>query len=292
MLEKCLDALFTSSERLSLDVWVVDNHSTDGSVEMVKDGYPMVHLIENKKNTGFARANNQAARQCSGEYLLLLNSDAYLQGDALSRMLQAMEAYPDTGALGSQLLNEDLSLQRSCYAFPTLATELWQTIWLDRLFPKSKVFGKYLMTYWRMGDFREVDVVMGACMLVRRAALGQGDLFDESYFMYSEEVDLCYRLKQRGWKVRYLPEAKAVHVWGGSSNQVKVETLVRLYRSRVLFFRKHYGKIPAILYKCILYVNSFSRSISGWLAQHIFRNAGLGEKSAGYRQVLRNLSAF
>jgi len=292
MLKKCLEALFSFSDGMSLEVFVVDNHSSDGSPEMVKESYPMVHLIENDENIGFARANNQAARHCTGEYLLLLNSDAYLQGDALSKMLMAMDAYPDTGALGSRLLNEDFSLQRSCYSFPTLATELWQTLWLDRLFPKSKVFGKYLMTYWRMDDFREVDVVMGACMLVRWAALGSEVLFDESFFMYSEEVDLCYRLKQRGWKVRYLPEAQAVHVWGGSSNQVKVETLVRLYRSRVLFFRKHYGRVSAILYKGILYVNSFSRSISGWLAQSIFKKAGLDEKSSGYWQVLRKLSAF
>ena len=292
LLGKCLDALLLASSGLNVEIYVVDNASSDRSVDFVKENYPQVQLIENQENVGFARANNQALYQSTGDYILLLNSDAFLFPDTLDGMLQTMINNPDTGIVGCQLLNEDHSLQRSCYSFPTLATELWQTIWLDRAFPKSKIFGKYLMTYWPMDDSREVDVVMGACMLVRRSALGDAELFDEAFFMYSEEADLCYRMKKSGWKVRYAHEYQAVHVWGGSSKNVKVETLVRLYRSRVIFFRKHYGKVPALLYKGLIYLNSFSRSFSGRLAGIVSRNKDLLDKADGYWHVFRTAHAF
>ncbi len=292
MLKACLEALLVSAQGMDVDVWVVDNASQDGSPEMVKSDFPQVHLIENMENVGFARANNQAAKACQGEYLLLLNSDAFLDPGALKIMLEAMLDAPEVGVIACQLLNEDRSLQRSCYSFPTLATELWQTLWLDRAFPNSRVFGRYLMSYWPMNETRDVDVVMGACMLVRRSALDQPDLFDETFFMYSEEVDLCYRLKRGGWKVRYIPNARAVHLWGGSAKMVKVETLIRLYRSRVQFFRKHYGKAPAAMYKALLYLNSFSRSISGRLVYLVSKNADLRSKAEGYWQVFRTAHAF
>lgn len=220
-LDRCLASLSLASEGVEVDVWVVDNASGDGSPGMVKEKYPAVHLIENMENLGFVKANNQVFLLTGAEYILLLNSDAFLQPGTLKRMLEVMQTYPDTGAVGCQLLNEDGNLQPSCYSFPTLATELWQTLWLDRLFPKSRIFGKYLMTYWGMDDFRKVDVVMGAVMLVRRKALNGEMLFDDNFFMYSEEVDLCYRLDKGGWAVRYVPDARATHIWGGSSNKVK-----------------------------------------------------------------------
>ena len=275
-----------------MDVWVVDNSSNDGSAAMVKEKYPDVSLIENHDNVGFGKANNQAFAQATGEYLLLLNSDAFITAGCVQRMLEVMETYPDTGAAGCKLLNEDMSLQRSCYSFPTLATELWQTLWLDKLFPRSKIFGKYLMTYWAMNDLRKVDVVMGALMLVRRNALNGDLLFDDNFFMYSEEVDLCYRLHKRGWTVRYVPDAQAVHIWGGSSNKVKGETLIRLYQSRVQFFRKHYGSIPVGLYKLLILFNSFTRWMSGTLISAFSKNTNLKEKSQSYWQLFTSIHAF
>jgi GT2 family glycosyltransferase len=292
LLSRCLAALERAGAGLDLETWVVDNHSGDGSPAMVAAQYPQVHLLQNGENMGFARANNQVACQVSGEYLLLLNSDAFLAPDALRTLLDSVAQYPDTAILGARLLNEDGSLQRSCFSFPTLATELWQTLGLDRAFPSSRVFGKYLMTYWDMDDLREVDVVMGACMLVRRSALAGQKLFDEDYFMYSEEVDLCWRVKQAGWAVRYQPCAQAVHLWGGSARQVKVETLLRLYHSRVIFFRKHYGGLVAGLYKGLLCANSLSRALLGGLAARLTARQGLRDKAAGYWQVFRHAPTF
>ena len=252
----------------------------------------MYLIIENHENVGFGKANNQVVEKTTGEYLLLLNSDAFVAPGCVQRLLEVMETYPDTGAAGCKLLNEDKSLQRSCYSFPTFATELWQTLWLDRLFPRSKIFGKYLMTYWAMDDLRKVDVVMGAVMLVRRKALKGELLFDDSFFMYSEEVDLCYRLKEGGWAVRYVPDAQAIHIWGGSSNRVKGETLIRLYHSRVQFFRKHYGAVSAGLYKLLISINSLIRWMSGMFVSALTKNAGLKEKSQSYGQLLTNIHAF
>lgn len=291
-LARCLEALYAGAQGLSLETWVVDNASSDGSQEMVLQRFPQVRLLENAGNVGFGRANNQALQQAQGETLLLLNSDAFLLPGALPLLYQRLSQHPEAGLTAPQLLYEDGSLQRSCYAFPTLTTELWQTLYLDRVFARSRVFGRYLMTYWDMQDAREVDVVMGACLLLRREALQQVGFFDEQFFMYSEEVDLCYRLHRAGWKARYEPEAQAVHVWGGSSRRVKTETLLRLYRSRVQFFRKHYGGLTAGLYKGVLALNGLTRGLGGLPVGALRRDPDLLEKSRGYLRLVGALGGF
>lgn len=292
LLDRCLSTLYASTENLDLDVWVVDNASTDDSVASTRSKYPQVKIIENHENLGFARANNQGIRASQGEYILLLNTDAFLFKGTLAALVRKMEEHPDTGAASCKLLHEDGSLQRSCQSFPTVATELWQCLYLDKLFPESRVFGKYMMTYWRMDDFREVDVVMGACMLLRRKALDETGLFDENFFMYSEEVDLCYRLKKAGWKVRYVPEIQATHIWGGSSRQVPFETMVRLYKSRVQFFRKHYGVMAAVLLKLVLYFESVLRIAGGYLIYGVFQKRSLLQKAQSYRHLIGTVWAF
>jgi len=291
-LERCLAALYRTENATVKDVWVVDNASSDGSVGMVKAKFPQVCLIENEQNVGFARANNQALRASTADLVLLLNSDAFLEEGCLTRLVAVMQTNPDTGAAGARLLNADHTLQRSCYAFPTLSTELWQTLGFDRLFASSPFFGKFLMTDWAMDDFRVVDVVMGAVMLLRRQTLEQVGHLDESFFMYSEEVDLCYRMAQAGWKVRYVPDAWAVHLWGGSSKKVKAETLLRLYRSRVQLFRKHYGKWTAFLYKGLIVFNSLTRTILGCLVVAFTKNTDLWEKTKGYWRLLSQAPGF
>ena len=292
LLERCLNTLLGETGKLELEVWVVDNASSDRSVAMVRDLFPQVHLIVNQANFGFARANNQAIRAAQGEYTLLLNSDAFLTQDALGGLLQRMEASPMCGAMGCRLVYEDFTLQRSCQAFPSLATELWQCLTLDRVFSSSRIFGKYQMTWWKMDDFREVDVVMGAVMIIRRKALEQVGLLDESFFMYSEEVDLCYRLKKLGWQVWYLPDVQAVHLWGGSSRQVPAATLVRLYQSRVQFFRKHYGSFAALAFKGILYLESMLRVLGGYAAYILLKRPRLRDIANGYIFLFPRIGAF
>ena len=264
-LKRCLTQVFQTIKSIPFEVIVVDNASTDNSVCMLKEKYPGVALLENESNEGFARGNNQAFSQAHGEYCLMLNSDAFIHPNGVDKMIRIMQNNPSIGALGCRLENEDGTLQRSCYSFPTLLTELWAVVYLEKLFPRSTVFGKYNLTYWDCDDFREVDVVMGACLLLQKKALDQVGVLDEDYFMYSEEVDLCYRLKKSGWKVFFTPAATATHIWGGSSQKAPISSIIRLYRSRVLFFRKNYSWLYAFGYKILLTFSCLLRIVFGGL---------------------------
>lgn len=298
LLLRCLRDVYHTAGDLDLEVILVDNASSDGSVAAVRRDYPQVHIIENRENAGFARANNQGMRAAHSPYLLLLNTDAFVHPGTLQKLVAHMESTSDTGVAGCRLYYEDGRLQRSVTSFPTLATELWQALFLDRLFPRSPVFGKYQMTYWEMEDLREVDSVMGAVMILRRKALDQVGLFDEGYFMYSEEVDLCYRIKKAGWKVRYLPDATATHIWGGSARKVPAETFLRLYRSRVRFFRQNYGSGQAALYKGVLALNCLPRVVFGGAVALVTgllpppRGDKIQNSVQNYWRLLRSLGTF
>jgi GT2 family glycosyltransferase len=220
---------------------VVDNASTDGSAAMVRERFPQVILIANSENVGFARANNQAMAQGEGEYVLLLNPDTAVHPGALATLVAFMEATPQAGACGPRLLNEDGSLQPSAHPMLTPGRELWRLLFLDRLWP----YATYRQEAWDTTTPRPVEALKGACLLLRRAALPAGPLLDDRYFMYTEEVDLCYRLAQAGWGIWYLPQAVVTHFGEGSSRQVHEAMYLQLYRSKVHFFRKFGGRSRA-----------------------------------------------
>jgi GT2 family glycosyltransferase len=258
-LSRCLRSVYDTTPDLDFEVIVVDNGSTDGSQEMVRQEFPGVGLIVNTENRGFAKANNQAIRRSRGRYVLLLNSDAFVRENAIEHTIAFMDGHPEAGMAGCKLLFEDGRLQPSCYAFPTLFTEFLIAVGLDRLLPRSRLFGKYGMTYWDFDDIREVDVILGAFMLVRATAIDDVGLMDERYFMYSEEVDWCYRLREKGWKIYFYPHVEAVHLGGGSTRRVRAEMLIRLYGSRIEFFRKHHGRLSARLLKLVIGFNCLLR---------------------------------
>jgi GT2 family glycosyltransferase len=258
-LSRCLRSVYDSTLDLDFEVIVVDNGSTDGSQEMVRQEFPGVSLILNTENKGFAKANNQAIRRSRGRHVLLLNSDAFVRENTIEHTVAFMDGHPEAGVAGCKLLFEDGRLQPSCYAFPTLFTEFFIAVGLDRLFPRSRLFGMYGMTYWDFGDIREVDVIMGAFMLVRAIAIDEVGLMDERFFMYSEEADWCYRFRDKGWKVYFYPHVEAVHLGGGSTRRVRAEMLIRLYGSRIEFFRKHHGKLSARLLKLVIGLNCLLR---------------------------------
>jgi GT2 family glycosyltransferase len=293
LLLRCLKAVYATCGTLELEVIVVDNASMDDSVAVLRDQFPQVNVVENKENLGFSKANNQGIRMAKGRYYLLLNTDTFVHPGTLETMIKFMDEHPEAGASGCQLYYEDGSLQRSCTSFPTLATELWQALWLDRVFRRSPIFGKYRMSYWDFNDTRQVDSIIGAFMMLRCEALDQVGLLDESYFMYSEEVDLCYRMHQAGWKVMFTPKATATHLWGGTSKRIPGETtFLRLYHSRMKFFRKHYGSFNAILYKLILSLGSTVRVIGGLGAIILKKNDDIWRVTRNYWSLLRSLKAF
>ena len=223
---------------MASEVILVDNGSQDGGRIEVKRAFPSVHIIENEKNLGFAKAVNQGLQKASGRYVLLLNPDTQMKDGAIERLVSFMDAHSDVGVAGAQLLNADGSKQNSIANFPSLATELFNKSLLRWLFPK-KFPGKER-------DYPEpveVDSVIGACMVVRRKAMEQVGLLDEDYFLFLEETDWCYRMKRAGWKIYHVPQAEVYHFQGKSAETAKKRAKVEFYRSRYHFFRKNRGSL-------------------------------------------------
>jgi len=215
---------------------VVDNGSQDRSGNEVKKSFPFVHLIENEKNLGFAKASNQGLRKASGRYVLLLNPDTQVKSGAIEQLVSFMNAHPDVGIAGAQLFNADGSKQNSIANFPSLATELLNKNFLRWLFP-----GTFPGKERDYPEPIEVDSVIGACMMARRDALDQVGLLDEDYFLFLEETDWCYRMKKADWKIYHVPQAEVYHFQGKSAEAVKKRARVEFYRSRYHFFKKNRG---------------------------------------------------
>ena len=243
------------AEQPSADVFVVDNASNDDSAELVRERFPAVQLIANPTNVGFARANNQAIRASTGRYVLLLNPDSETSAGAVETLVQFMDQHGEAGAAGSRLVDGTGALQTSCSPFPSLRRELWRLFHLDALWP----YARYAMHRWDLDRARPVDVAQGACLIIRRAALEAIGLLDEAYFIYSEEVDLCHRLRQRGWLTFWVPSATVLHHGGQSTRQVAAAMFLHLYRGKVLYFRKRRGPVAARLYKLILLAATAAR---------------------------------
>jgi hypothetical protein len=243
------------SDQWVVEIIVVDNASSDGSVVMVREQFPQVKLIENRENVGFARANNQAIAAAQGKYLLLLNSDTVVEAGALETLVQFMEQTPPTGAVGARLLNGDGSLQPSCQPMLTPNREFGHLLFLDKLIKQAS----YPMHTWNTDTPRQVEVIKGACLLVRREVLDAVGWLDAGYFMYTEEVDLCYRIAQAGWELWYVPQAVVTHYGEASTRQIAEEMYVQLYRSKVQFYRKFGGERRARQFKYYLHVAYWPR---------------------------------
>lgn len=244
LLLACLESLPSALGNLNAAVWVVDNGSTDGSVEAVEARFPTTHVIENRQNVGFAAANNQAIVASSGRYVLLLNSDTIALPGSIVQLVRFADAHPRVGVVGALLLNPDRSFQGSFADFPSLLSELLSVTGLG-----PRLFGRWYPNYSLDSSqkARRVDYVQGACMLARRSAIEQAGPMDEQYFMYNEEIDWCLRMAHAGWETWYLPQARIIHYGGQSTRQVRHDMIRALYRSKVRFFRKHYGSAPATL---------------------------------------------
>lgn len=243
-----------SDEALSAEVFVVDNASSDGSVEMVASEFPQVKLIANQVNVGFTRGNNQALRQARGRYVCLLNPDCEVLPGALRRMIGYADAHPEVGAIGPQLLFPDGSVQSSRRRFPTLLTGFLESTILQRYFPHSRAVRAYYCSDQADDTIQEVDWLVGACLMLRREALDQVGLLDEGFFMYSEELDWCYRAKKAGWRIVYLPEAKIVHHEGKSSEQNLVNRNIHFHDSKCRFFAKHYGAWQGFVLRLFIFL--------------------------------------
>jgi len=238
LLPQCLKSFDQASDRLKMEVFVVDNGSVDRSVELVREKFPEVIVIQNPMNLGFAKANNQAMKRSKGKYILLLNPDTQVKEGAVENLTHFMDAHPEVGIAGAKLLNSDGSKQNSIANFPSLATELLNKSFLRWFFPKT-----FLGKERNISEPIEVDSIIGACMMVRREAMEQVGLLDEDYFLFLEETDWCYRMKKAGWKVYHVPQAEVYHFQGKSAEKDKKRAKVEYYRSRYQYFKKHKGNV-------------------------------------------------
>jgi len=251
----------------SYNIYVVDNASADGSLEKLEEDFQdevedgLVEFIANPENRGFSQANNQAITLSSSQYVLLLNSDTVVQGDCLEKCLDYMAGDKEIGALGCKILLPDGKLDKACRrSFPTPTVSFYRMTGLSLLFPRSKRFGRYNLSYLDENGTYEVDSLSGAFMLVRREAIDDVGLLDEEFFMYGEDIDWCYRIKQAGWKVVYYGDANITHYKGGSGRQSKA--LYEFYNAMRLFYNKHYRDEHNILVTIFIYTGIWSVYLS------------------------------
>ncbi|MEO8166745.1 MAG: glycosyltransferase [bacterium] len=246
-LESALASVYRAMEGVDGEVFVVDNASDDGSVEMVREKFPQAILIESKANVGFARANNAALRQANGRYLLLLNPDTIVQEDTFKVMMKFFDENPDAGAAGCKILNPDGTFQLPCRrSFPTPWVAFTKIFGLSALFPKSKLFGRYNLTYLNEDETYEVDAVSGSFMFVRREVYEQVGGLDETFFMYGEDLDWCYRISQSGSKVYYVPLTKIIHFKGESTRRSEIDEIRTFYQAMQLFVEKHFSSSTVV----------------------------------------------
>ena len=287
--EAAADGLYPLPRGRALEVWVVDNGSGDGSVEMVRASFPGVRLMANQENHGFAAACNQAIVRSSGRYVMLLNPDAEVVGEALTILLDYMDSHPEAGVVGPQLRYPDGRLQSSRRRFPTPLTGFLESTLLQQWFPRNRWLAHYYVLDRPDDATCEVDWVMGAAMLVRREAIEQAGLLDEGYFMYSEEMEWCRRIKGRGWRVVYLPAAAVIHHEGRSSEQVVAARHIRFQASKLRYYRQAFGPRWAAVLRAFLmatYAQQWLVEGAKWLLGH--RRALRAERLRAYGQVLRS----
>jgi len=269
LLRNCINSLYRNMRNSSFEIIVVDNASSDGSVDMLKLEFGDVQVIANSENRGFATANNQGMLTSKGRYILLLNSDTIVLDASIDKAVAFADSYKDAAVVGCRVLNADRTLQPTCFMFPSILNMLLSVSYLYKLFPSSRFFGRERMTWWKRGDIRKVDVVTGCFMLVRCEAIEEVGMLDERFFMYAEETDWCYRFKQSGWKIMFTPASTIIHLGGQSSRKVRAEMLIRLRLSILQFINKHHDWLT---YKtaCLLTLLFFAFRIPVWFFVSLF----------------------
>ncbi|MBN2588505.1 MAG: glycosyltransferase family 2 protein [Sedimentisphaerales bacterium] len=247
----CLRSIEENPPTSGYEVITVDNASTDGTIETLQSEFPKVKLIVNKENRGFAAANNVGTKQAQGEYILYLNPDTIVHPGSLDILLNFLDNNKDVGACGPKLLNDDGTLQPSIRKVPDFRSALYQNTILRRLGLFRNNYRKYRMLDFDFEKQIDVDVIMGAALMVRHSIIKEIDGMDEAFFMYYEEADLCYRVQKAGWRIVFLPESQITHLGGKSSDQVPVKTKMMRLRSLLIFFRKHYGKVQTCFFNLV-----------------------------------------
>ena len=272
-LEQAIRSVYQAKGSLEIEVIVVDNNSVDGSVEMVRSRFPEAHLIANEENTGFSTANNQAIRIAKGRHLFILNPDTIVQENTLTTLVSFMDAHPNAGAVGCKILNPDGTFApESRRSFPTPAVAFYRMTGLSRLFPRSRTFGRYNLSYLTPDDASEVDALSGSCMVVRAEAVKEAGMFDEDFFMYGEDLDWCYRIQQAGWTIHYTPDTQIIHYKGESTKKGELRYVLLFYGAMLRFAEKHFKKRHSFIFRFFLRIGIIARgslqAMINWFKQY------------------------
>lgn len=260
-LEQALHSVRKAIQGIDAEIFVVDNNSVDGSCDMVKRKFPEVILIENKENTGFSKANNQAIHMAKGEYILLLNPDTVVEEDCFSKTIGFMDHTPDAGATGVKMIDgKGHFLPESKRGLPTPRVAFYKMFGLAALFPRSKRFGKYHLGYLDKNKTHSVEVLAGAFMMLRRSVLEKIGLLDEDYFMYGEDIDLSYRITQAGYKNYYFPDTTIIHYKGESTKKTSINYVFIFYRAMITFAQKHYTQKHARAFSALINIAIYIRA--------------------------------
>lgn len=260
-LQQCLNAVFVAAEKINTEVFVVDNNSVDGSVEMLKNNFPKVKLIANNKNTGFAVACNQAIKQSTGKYILLLNPDTIVEENSFEACFRFMEKNTNAGALGVKMIDGNGKfLPESKRSLPNARSAFFKMFGLSALFPNSKLFGKYQLRYLNENQIHEVEVLSGAFMFIRKAVLDNIGLLDENFFMYGEDIDLSYRILQANFKNYYFPGTTIIHYKGESTKKASLKYVLVFYNAMLIFANKHYKGRRQFLFRLLINIAIYIRA--------------------------------
>jgi GT2 family glycosyltransferase len=290
VLSNCLDSLYESIRKssLSIETILVDNNSTDDSLHGVVENNLNPKILRQSENLGFGKACNRGAMEASGKYLLFLNPDTLIVENAVNDLFSFMENHRDVGIAGPQLVDPDGVLQPSASPRLELRSELLHLFHLNAINP----FNQYRMDSWNKQTAREVEVLQGACLIVRQEVFIDLGGFDERFFMYTEEVDLCFRCRQEGWKIIWVPWIRVLHIGGHSTSQKEEMMFLELYRSKIEYFRKHRNNQSVILYKLLLFVVALTRQIP--LINRVIPGKTLDRRVTAYyyRRLISHLSEF
>ena len=269
-LEQCLNSVFNSSKKIEVEVFVVDNHSVDGSCQMVKEKFQNVYLIENKENLGFSKANNQAIKIAKSEYVLLLNPDTVVEESTFEKIIEFMDSNAQAGGLGVKMIDGKGSfLPESKRGLPTPSVAFYKIFGISKIFPKSKTFNRYHLGFLNKEKIHEIEILSGAFMLLRKKALDKIGLLDETFFMYGEDIDISYRLILGGYKNYYFPETTIIHYKGESTKKGSINYVRMFYNAMAIFAHKHFSKGNANFFTFFITIAIWIRALFAIITRFI-----------------------
>ncbi|MCK5306498.1 MAG: glycosyltransferase family 2 protein [Candidatus Omnitrophica bacterium] len=272
----CLKSIYEKLKGVEYETILVDNASSDDSVEVIEKSYPQVNVIKNDDNLGFSKANNQGIKIAKGDYILLLNNDTLLKEGDFSNLLEYMESKADVGILGCRINNPDGSLQLSCYKFPSMREMFTHYTLLTKLFPDSKLFGDY--RNWPHNKIEEVDFVIGAFFLIKRAVIEKIGMLDENFFLNAEESEYCLRAKKAGFQTVFHPGYEIIHIGGATKKNMKKIEIISSIRGTELLIRRHYSLVYFITYKLLSFLLSLIRFVIFGIVLLLSKNPDVRDK--------------